>query len=327
MNRPKLSVLNALGLGYEAVVRALWVLLVPLGLDFFFWLGPHISIHTLFERLIVAMGQTALDPDLQQSWDEVRRFLSEVGNNVNLLSLLATDFIGIRLLPIPTLKAFELPQSSEQELAQVGQANLIVIDSAAQAFLIGSGLLVLGLLVGSLFLTLIADRVRIGEARRSLPRRVVYNWLRLALFAVMLFAFYFFVGVPFMLAVTIASLIHVALGFLVILAGWTVTFWLLVLLSFVVYAIALREDGVLLAIWHSANVVRRNLLSTFGLVLLSNLIVAGTAVIWQSVEVSWLGNVLAIVGNAFVGSGLVAASFLFYQDRYEAWQVLGASTK
>ena len=33
MNRPKLSVLNALGLGYEAVVRALWVLLVPLGLD------------------------------------------------------------------------------------------------------------------------------------------------------------------------------------------------------------------------------------------------------------------------------------------------------
>ncbi len=328
MNRPKLSVLNALGLGYEAVARALWVLLVPVALDFFFWLGPHISIHTLFERIIIVMGQTALDPDLQQNFDEVRRFLSDVGNNFNLFSLLATDFVGARVLPIPTLKAFELPQSSEQALAQVGTANLIVLDSPAQVFVIAVVLLAVGLLIGALFMTLIADRVRTARDNlRPLPQRVLFTWLKLGLFVALLFGFYVVAGIPFMLAITLASFIHAALALLLLLFGWTATFWLLLFLAFVAYAMVLDGDGVLRAMWHSANVVRRNLLSTFGLIVLSNLILAGTSVIWQRFEVSWLGNAIAIIANAFVGSGLVAATFLFYQDRYEAWRVTSGNKR
>ncbi len=321
MNRPKLGVVSALGLGFESVVRALWVLLVPLALDFFFWLGPRLSIHTLFERLIVAMGETTLPADSQQNWDEVRRFLSDVGNNLNLFSLLATDFAGLRLLPIPSLKAFELPDSSDQVLTQVGQVNLIVLENTGIVLLVGAALLALGLLFGAFFLTLIADRVRAaGGGQEPLLRRVLSNWLRLIVFVAMLFAFYFVVGIPFMLAVTVMWLINEGLGLLLVLLGWMATFWLFFLLTFAIYAIVLDGDGVLRAIWHSANVVRRNLLSTFGFILLSNLIVAGTALIWQSAEASAPGSVFAIVGNAFVGSGLVAATFFFYQDRYQAWR-------
>ena len=321
MNRPKMGVVNALGLGFEAVLRALWVLLLPLALDVFFWLGPHSSIHTLFERLIVVMGQTTLPEDSQQNWDEVRRFLSDVGNNFNLFGLLATDFAGLRLLPIPSLKAFELPESGEQVLAQVGQANLIVLESASQALGVAMLLLLLGMLIGALFLTLIADRVRpVRPDVRSLPRRVLSSWLRMLLFVALLFGIYLVLGVPFLLVMTLVWLVNEALGLLLVLLGWTATFWLLFFLTFVTYAIVLDYEGVLQAAWHSANVVRRNLLSTFWLLLVSNLIVAGTAIIWQNFESSAPGNVLAIVGNAFIGSGLVAATFFFYQDRYQAWR-------
>jgi len=184
-----MSVFNALGLGYEVVARALWVLIVPIALDFFFWLGPHISIHTLFERLIIAMGQTALDPEMQQNFDDLRRVLSEVGNNVNLFSLLATDFMGLRLLPTPTLKAFELPQTSEQAVAQVGGANLIVLDNPAFVLLVGLALLAVGLLIGAFFMTLIADRVRAhGGALPPLLRRVLLAWRKLGLCVALLLA-------------------------------------------------------------------------------------------------------------------------------------------
>ena len=57
MNKPKLGIIQILSLGYESVVRAAWVLLIPVLLDIFFWLGPRLSIRTLFERLVVVLAR------------------------------------------------------------------------------------------------------------------------------------------------------------------------------------------------------------------------------------------------------------------------------
>jgi hypothetical protein len=56
------------------------------------------------------------------------------------------------------------------------------------------------------------------------------------------------------------------------------------------------------------------------LMLLIGLIGAGFSIIWRMLSTSSWGTLLAIVGNAYIGSGLVATSFAFYRDRYVAWQ-------
>jgi hypothetical protein len=179
-----------------------------------------------------------------------------------------------------------------------------------------------------LYLTLIADRVRLAvRPARRLPLRVLLLWLRLLAFVALLALFYLTAAVPFFLVLGIATLINVGLGVVVLIGGWLLSFWLLLYLWFAAYAMIIDGVGILRAIWYSVNVVQRNLLATFGLILLSNLIASGMFVLWQAFEGSWYGDLLAIAGNAFIGSGLVAAAFVFYQDRLRAWQDSAAQNK
>ncbi len=321
MNRPKLGVISAIGLGYEAVVRALWVLLIPVALDFYFWQGPHLSIRPVFERLIAAMSPTAaLGPSFQQNFEEVRQLLQAVSVHFNLFSLLATDLFGLRFLPVPSLKAFELPAPE----APASAPSIITLDNTFFIITLSMILLAAGLLIGVIYLTQIADRTRVApETLRPWPQRVVVYWVRLLLFVGLLAGAYFIAGIPFFMLLGLATLIHIALASLVMLLGWTVSFWTLLYLWFVVYAIVMADAGVLRSIWISANIVQRNLLSTFGFILLSYLIGAGMLVIWQQLEQIPFGSVMSIIGNAFIGSGLIAATFVFYQDRYRAWRVTG----
>jgi len=327
MNKPKLGLIQILSLGFESVVRALWVLVIPIALDLFFWLGPRLSIRTLFDRLVLAMARQDLPvAEFQQLLSDERAFLSEVGNNLNLFALLATDFMGLRVLPVPSLKGFELMLPESAGAAQVNA--VLPVDNVVVAVFLALFLLVVGLFIGALYLSLIANRVRLAAVpARSLPLRVLLLWLRLLAFVALLALFYLTAAVPFLIVVGIAMLINVGLGAVLLFGGWLLSFWLLLYLWFAAYAMIIDGVGILRAIWYSANVVQRNLLATFGLILLSNLIASGMFVLWQFFEGSWYGDLIAIVGNAFIGSGLVAAAFVFYQDRLRAWQESAAQSK
>lgn len=320
MNNRKIGIVQALGLGYESVVRSIWVVLIPIGLDLFFWLGPHLSIQSLFERLIADMAAASQStPDFVQNLDEMRAALTAVGSSVNLFSLLATRFMGIQVLPIPSLKAFELP-ADLGGLPPTVAGPVVPIDGALPVLLVSALLLAVGLLIGVTYLTLIADRIRGSQAARPLPQRIIRDWLWLLLFVVLLTVASFFASIPFLLVAVIAYAFFPAVGALIMIAGLTVGYWILLYLWFVSYALVMDDIGILRAIWYSANVVQRNLFPTFGLVVLSYIIVQGMLVVWQILEVNGFGSLLAIAGNAFIGSGLVAASFFWYQDRLRAWQ-------
>ena len=331
MTTQKLGIIQILSLGFESVVRALWVLAIPIVLDLFFWLGPRLSLRTMFDALVVAMARASLQsPELQQSFAGTRDVITALGRSLNLFALLATDFLGLRVLPVPSLKGFELtlPAVATGTAVNLTDPRVVPVDNIVVALLLTMFLLALGLLIGALYLTLIADRVRLGGApARPLPLRVILVWLRLIFFVALVAAIYLIAGLPFSIVLLIVGTINTGLGVVVLAAGWLFSFWLLLYLWFAAYAMIIDGVGILRAIWYSANVVQRNLLSTFALILLSNLIAAGMFVLWQTFEGSWYGDLLAIAGNAFIGSGLVAAAFVFYQDRLRAWQESAAQSK
>jgi hypothetical protein len=64
--------------------------------------------------------------------------------------------------------------------------------------------------------------------------------------------------------------------------------------------------------------VRHSLASALGLVLLTLVIIYGMGVVWSMLATTWWGVVLAIAGNAYIGSGLVAARLIFCRDHLAA---------
>jgi hypothetical protein len=80
------------------------------------------------------------------------------------------------------------------------------------------------------------------------------------------------------------------------------------------------EQGPLRAIYTSFNVVRRNFWGTLGFLVISLVISLGSGVIWHRLVGTTIGLVVAIVGSAYIGSGLLAARMAFFRERLRRWQ-------
>jgi hypothetical protein len=83
-------------------------------------------------------------------------------------------------------------------------------------------------------------------------------------------------------------------------------------------AIFISRVGPIQAIRRSVRVVHAGVWSALTLAILITVILVGTGQVWIALasQVSW-GLALGIVGNAYIASGLVAASMLFYRERME----------
>ncbi len=322
MNRSKLGVIDALGLGFELVLRSLWVVVIPIALDLFFWLGPRLSVRPLFDQLVRFMAENAVaTQDLPASSEEIQRFMAQIGGSFNLFGLLATDFLGTRFLPVPVVKAFVLADAEAPGTAVLGNPPILTLDNPALILLAAAGLMLLGLLIGALYLTLIADRLRPAVApRKPLIKRVLVAWFWFVCLGLLVLGGYLFIGIPFSLVFGLVSMFSGTLATMILLLGWVAGIWVVLYAWFVVYGIVLGETSVVRAFWWSINVVQRNLNSALGLILVSVLIMGGLSIVWGWLETSWLGSLAAIAGNAYIGSGLAAAAFLFFQDRLAFWQ-------
>ena len=99
---------------------------------------------------------------------------------------------------------------------------------------------------------------------------------------------------------------------------WAVLFWVGLNFFFVPKAILLSEAGIWESLWLSYQLVRLNFWPTLRLVILTYVIGAGLSLIWESLRGSpWL-DLASILCNAYVGTALMTAAFIFYRDRYIA---------
>ena len=69
------------------------------------------------------------------------------------------------------------------------------------------------------------------------------------------------------------------------------------------------------ALRQSFIIVRATFWRTLILFVLVNIISTGLGYLWVLLMTSLAGTLAAIVANAFVGTGLVAAMFIFFRDR------------
>jgi hypothetical protein len=332
------GVIDTLSAGYAALNRQLWVLLVPIVVDLVLWLGPHVSYSPLVDPLVtratesvrqVAVGPTPApvsprrgqarvaanpaNPELTSRLDEVRQWTLSRTTDTNALSLLARG-----PLVVPSLAA---PLGAAGIIGSVGAFQFVT--SWPEGLLLIGALVTASLLLGGVFYTGLAASAAADATRGPVTasRRAPRVALRVIGLLAALLGTGVLLGLPVLVLVGFTALVAPELavfGGVFVLAG---LLFAEVHLFFAVPAICVSNVGPLAAVQRSVAVVRRHLWPTLGLILLTWLILAGMGRVWELVASSLqapFGAGLAILGNAYIASGLIAAGMIFYTERVES---------
>ncbi len=300
------GLIDTINAGYTVLNRRLWVLCIPIVLDLYLWFGTHLSLRPLFERLETSLTASAI---LVASDPQQQALLLERLRHTDMRAPLA--LLNYVPLVLPTLPPDTLPQS-------VGWLTITSLPELALALVVIN---TLALLWSSCFLTLLAGMVRNERYTLATYIRRVWQVMRyIPAYLFLLLGVGFLLGLPFLVLSALIVGLLPSTTVLVIFIWFMAGFWIYIYTGFAVEAILITQVGPLRAIYHSVHVVRRNFLSTIGLLLLCYVIIAGMGIVWQALAQQRLGLLLVIILSAYVSTGLTMARLVFYRTCWLRWQ-------
>lgn len=306
-----LGVIDALSGGFELVVRRPWVLLVPVALDLFLWLGPPITAQPVFQQMITMLTLASAQgapPDTLQNLEAFQNALQTAGASFNVFSFLALFAVGM-----PSLMSVDAPSASFLK------ARAALFSIADGSVLLGWIVLLAlaGIFLGSVYLEAIARSVRreAGGARTFAPR-VLRSYVNIMALVALSVIGALLLMIPIAISATLASALNQGLGSFLVIVGSLVILWAALYLAFAIPAIFVSGSSVLQAVLNSIAIFRYNFWSAMGLLFLIYLLQVGFSLIWQQWLGSTWGVLVDVVANAFLGTGLMAAGMLFYYDRF-----------
>lgn len=302
--RGVLGVIDTLSAGYATVNRHPWIIAVPVLLDLFLWFGHHLSLAPLVQKTLESMQETAgQSVDALQGYPEYWESIAQVGENYNLFSLLAIHYPGL-----PSLMS-----------TREGLGPKIALADPWTALGLFFLLPVLGIGLASIYYVGISSKVRGAiEGTSELWGRIRRSWGRFLGFLLFAIGIGMLFGLPVMVLALIAAAINMAFLNIVVSIVWVVTIWVGFYLFFMVAAMVVSDVGPIQAIRNSVAVIRFNLGSALGLVALTWIIQLGMPIVWDTLAQNSIGTVVGVLGNAYIATGLAAASMIFYRDRMEA---------
>lgn len=301
-----ISVISSLSSGLDTVIQGWWILLFPIALDLFLWFGDRLSIKPVADRVI---------NDLIQIVGETAAFdlVLQAASKVNYFSLISVAPLGV-----PNLMSLKLPDKTP-----LGQPGVLTINSETAWIAMFGGLLLAGIFLGGIYLGLIAQQVRDGSVNllrlfSILPR----YWVSILALVITILMISGIMALPMLLIATFVASLSSWLATLVVWAGMILLLWLFFHLFFSIHGILLSEEGLMTAVWNSLRLTALNSFPTLGLLITALAISVGLNYLWSlPKEDSWM-LMVGILGHAFISSGLIAATFVFYQDRYRYWREL-----
>lgn len=301
------QVLKALRTGFDAITRHIGLALFPLGIDLLLWFAPHLRLKEQIERLVLSLEDlSALGAAQQSEYIEVSQEMWQFfAERLNILIAVRTYPVGVFSL-LSTILPLENPLGSPRfiQLPSVGLALLIAIGAA----LVGIGL-------GSLYFSAVAQAALYDEIRW---RDLFQNWgwvsLQSGLISLLwLVSFAGFLGLS-VCFVTGIALISMSLAQVVMLFMITLLIWLLFPLFFSAHGVFVRKFKAWQSLLAGLKLTNLTFVKTGLFILVAFLFTQGMGLVWQiAPEDSWL-MLISILGNAFISTGLLAASFIYYQD-------------
>ncbi len=312
-----IGVIDALSDGFEAVASRPFLLVLPLLLDIFLWLGPRLSTAEVFQPIVAYYAQELERPGMNaaalRDVREVQENLLNAVKQFNLTALLAS-----RPLSVPSLLGYLAPVHTPLD----APPDTIGVKTLGSAALYTAIIWLIGTFPGVFYLRHIATQsCRSWSTLSDLLGNFPAIWGRSVGYVTITAGLLFGIFLPFgILGVLLAGSGAAFMAAIVTMTGLTVCLWMLVYVLFGIHGILLNNRPLIPAISESIRIVHTNLVSTLSLFILATLLNLGLRLLWMLPNPSsWL-LLAGIGGHAFVSTGIIAGSFIFYQDRYLDWQ-------
>jgi hypothetical protein len=307
-----LNVIDVLTAGFEIVRKRPWTMLIPVLMDVAIWLLPRISLADLFRPALSQLIDTSgLPPDAAANAEETRQMVTQFLNSIHLLGLVSAALNST--VRLPALLAFDNGDVHSPINALV---YTVPLQSGLFAIFLFVPLFLLALLPAAFFVESIAQGVRPLEnaARFAWVPRVAMLWLKLIAFSVILVLILMAAGLVLMIGQLFSPLNGDIGSFIaaLVVVGW---FWIAIYFFFTVSAMAVSNVGLLEAIRRSVLIFRFHFWASLALFALTLFLDRGLGLVWHGLAISSFGLLVGIAANSFIGTALLAASMVFYQDR------------
>ena len=322
--KPVAGVLPTIADGLSMVLARPRLMLLPLIVDLLLWLVVQTSIDPLVDRLARFFATSGAADGA-----EAARTLRELGDHVRV-----SDALGVFVpsvfcgLPLDTLLnglvlllAPGLAAGVDRETMYGSWGDGVFGVWTPDSAVVVAGLGLLFLAAGSLIL--VAFRVPLARTVRGdtspfrqAVRETALAWVRFLGYVVLLIAAAGALLVPIFFASLVFLILGFNLVFVVTMALFIFGGMASVYTLFVLDAILLHRIGPLQAVSMSMTVARTYFGQTARFAATSLLLATGALQVWSVIVENVPGIAIALVANAFLGTGLSLASMLFYSDRF-----------
>ena len=313
------NVLKSIRNGFDAITKHLILLLFPVGLDLVLWFGPHLQIKSLIEGLVVEMNEVSLlmPADFSDVMNAGQEIWIAAAARINLL-------IALRSLPVGIFSLFASILPVENPL---GTPVFFDIPSLSAALIIAILIFLTGLMLGGLYFSAVRQAAIFDDLKW---RGIFQDWPRVSLQSVLLSLIWgvFFLAILIIggCATTGITFISDSLGEIILILFGVISFWLIFPLIFSPHGIYSRGQKAWKSLLSSIRLTNLTFMKTSLFILVALLVNQGLNMVWQvPPENSWL-MLISIIGHAFVTTGMLSASFIYYQDMnrwMEELQALG----
>lgn len=301
------SLISALRVGFDAITNNITLILFPIALDSLLWLGPHLRLTQLIESIIQQLSSlyTLQDPGAQEMLQSNQTIWTQLAEHFNLLSALRSYPVGI-----PSLMAYLSPAESP-----TGSSAGWEIQTIGGVILTWVVITLVGLMVGTIYFAAVSNAALSGRVNwRSTLTQWPWAILQVLLLGLLLVALLVGVSIPGSFIISLSVLGGLTLGQCAIILYGLVLAWLIFPLLFSPHGIFVNRQSMFHSLKTSIFLTRRTILTTLLFFLAVLVLSNGLDTLWiVPPETSWF-MLIGIAGHAFVTTGLLAASFVYYRD-------------
>ena len=269
------------------------------------WLGPLVSVKKYFLPRLMEVFDTspAVFGDQAAGFvDSTRLIWMDLINRFNLLNSLRTIPIGIPSLMISFLET--ITPFGERRTIELSSGNTILIWTIV--------FLVVGILLGSIYFALTASAVK-GSEQPFDSNQILEKTTQGFFLTLILVSGIVFLALPISCLLSTLMLALPSLGTFPFLLVGMLSVWVLLPLAFSPHGIFSGELKAARSIVTSIRLVRSLMSPTGIFFILLILLGYGLDILWATPEADNWMLFIGIIGHAFISSGLLAASFIYYE--------------
>ena len=297
------GIIDSLTTGFSLVFRRPYLILVPFLVDLLVSAGPGLSVGPLVQaavaRIMSALASGPLSPDQLLDINAQVTQATDAVASWNLLGILGWQ--------VPNLLGLGTVDISGPHVVVASYTGLVPLLL---------GLALGGVLIACLFLGPLGQVVRArGLHLPSLAPKLTGLWLRLTGYLGLVIVLAFALGTAALLVTALVTAISPVVASLVVLLAIGGGILAAIYLFLGDEAVVVGDAGPVRAIKESVSIALRHFWSVVGLFLLVNLLSQGLGLVWRHLGSGQAGLWIAMAGNAFVATGLVASVMVYYWGR------------